>query len=225
MTDSFDHEEHELISYVVFYHLDYLKQPSLRPAPVFRHRAETDARRKLPLRLDMTHVQDPLLALAGCYVPQEVSPTSSEGSQDSFDVPEGKPPFVRTRSATPSLEADDGSDDEAIDELDEVVETHLVLHTKVYALAEKYDIPSLKQVSRRKFEMEMACHFDSPDFAEAIEEVYCSTIDSDRGLRDVVLEAFKSHPQLATTQDVYLVIERTPSLKCELFKIEHGLPV
>jgi hypothetical protein len=134
---------------------------------------------------------------------------------------------VRTRSSTPLLEADDGSDEEMGEDLDEEsdTETHLVLHTKVYALAEKYDIPSLKQLAKRKFEMEMACYFDSPDFAEAIEEVYCSTIDSDRGLRDVVLEALKNHPQLANTGDVYTVIERTPSLKCELFKVAHGLPV
>ena len=82
---------------------------------------------------------------------------------------------------------------------EESEESHLVLHTQVYALAEKYDIPSLKQLARSKFEMAMACFYDSPDFADAIEEVYCSTIDSDRGLRDIVLEAFKSHPQLAST--------------------------
>jgi hypothetical protein len=118
------------------------------------------------------------------------------------------------------------SDSEVIvDEEEEPEESHLVLHTKVYALAEKYDILSLKQLAKSKFEMAMACFYDSPDFAEAIEEVYCSTIDSDRGLRDIVLEAFKSHPQLASTQDVYNVIKETPSLALELFKVERGIPV
>ena len=73
--------------------------------------------------------------------------------------------------------------------------------------------------------MEMACHYDSPEFAEAIEDVYCSTIDSDRGLRDIVLQTFKCHPQLANTQDVFTVIKDTPSLAFELFKLERGIPI
>lgn len=134
---------------------------------------------------------------------------------------------MKTRQQTPPLEASNGSDYESYDE-DDVVgeeESHLLLHTRVYSLAEKYDIPSLKALAQRKFEMAMACYYDSSEFAEAIEEVYCSTIDSDRGLRDVVLQAFRSHPALATTQDVYGVIKETPTLAFELFKIERGLPV
>ena len=104
-------------------------------------------------------------------------------------------------------------------------EPNLVQHTRVYALAEKYDIPSLKHLAKNKFEMAMACYYDSPEFADAIEEVYCSTIDSDRGLRDIVLETFKCHPQLASTQDVYAVIKETPTLALELFKLERGIPV
>jgi hypothetical protein len=71
----------------------------------------------------------------------------------------------------------------------------------------------------------MACFYDSSEFADAIEEVYCSTIDSDRGLRDIVLQAFRAHPALATTQDVYTVIKDTPALALELYKVERGLPI
>lgn len=95
----------------------------------------------------------------------------------------------------------------------------------MYALAEKYDIPSLKELAQSKFEMAMACYYDSSEFADAIEEVYCSTIDTDRGLRDIVLQAFRAHPALATTQDVYAVIKETPALAMELYKIERGMPV
>lgn len=144
----------------------------------------------------------------------------------SFDQPESKLRSPTILPATPPTDFDSDNDSEVlIDEEEELEESHLVLHTRVYALAEKYDIPSLKQLAKSKFEMAMACFYDSPDFAEAIEEVYCSTIDSDRGLRDVVLEAFKNHPQLANTQDVYQVITDTPSLAFELFKVERGIPV
>lgn len=120
-------------------------------------------------------------------------------------------------------EENDISEDEELDDVFD--DSHLLLHTKVYALAEKFDIPGLKDLAKSKFEMAMACHYDSPEFAEAIEEVYCSTVDSDRGLRDVVLQAFRSHPQLASTQDVFSVIKETPTLAFELFKIERGIPI
>ena len=183
----------------------------------------------MPKKLDLSHIEDPLMALAGCYVPTDpLTPpaTSPLDGSSSFDKIDGKPRSPKATPATPPVEMESDSDSEAIvDEEEESEESHLVLHTKVYALAEKYDIPSLKQLARSKFEMAMACFYDSEDFAEAIEEVYCSTIDSDRGLRDIVLEAFKSHPQLASTQDVYHVIKETPSLALELFKVERGIPV
>lgn len=134
-----------------------------------------------------------------------------------------------TRSLTPPLLDSDSEESELSEEDEdcelEADESHLLLHTRVYALAEKFDIPGLKDLAKSKFEMAMACYYDSPDFAEAIEEVYCSTIDSDRGLRDIVLQAFRSHPQLASTQDVFSVIKHTPTLAFELFKIERGIPI
>jgi len=219
----------------VFYHLDYLNEPKSPRPTVFRHRAFSDARRKMPKRLDLSLVQDPLLAAAGCYPPQSplTPPTSSTSdARGVFDFPLKTPqPPIHARAQTPPLVSDTESDYDSYSDEDDASsssdadESHLLLHTKVYALAEKYDIPSLKQVARSKFERAMACHYDSPDFADAIEEVYCSTLDSDRGLRDIVLEAFKSHPQLANTGDVYRIIEGTPSLARELYKIERGIPV
>ena len=222
---------HKLTYSQVFYYLDYLNQPERAPAAVFRHRAQSnERRRRFSKKLDLSNIEDPLLSLAGCYQLEEAlsfSPSSPTGGRGSLDLPEGKQlsPKARERSPTPELESE--SDYESQEEEDESMEpeSHLLLHTRVYALAEKYDIPSLKELARGKFEMAMACYYDSPEFAEAIEDVYCSTIDSDRGLRDIVLEAFKSHPQLANTQDVFTVIQETPSLAFELFKVERGIPV
>ena len=120
---------------------------------------------------------------------------------------------------------DDDDDDEGDYEDSTESESHLLLHTRVYELGERYDIPSLKQLARQKFEIAMACYYDSPEFADAVEEAYYSTVDTDRGLRDIVLQAFRAHPQLTTTQDVFAVIKDTPSLALELFKLERGVPV
>lgn len=215
-----------------FYHLDYLTEQPRQPVTVFRHRATTDARRKAPKKLDLSRIEDPLLSMAGNYRPETpVTPPASSSTEfrKGLEHPDGKLNSPRARPQTPPLdayaesasEASEGSDDEMNDESD----SHLVAHTRVYALAEKYDIPALKQLAKSKFEMAMACYYDGEDFADALEEVYCSTIDSDRGLRDIVLETFKCHPQLASTQDVFKVIKETPSLAMELFKVERGIPV
>lgn len=157
------------------------------------------------------------------------TPGSRNDSASYFD-PAQRSPEQKTRARSSSLHKSASSDSESDcdDESDEEYETddsHLLAHTRVYALAEKYDIPALKDLAQSKFEMAMACFYDSPEFADAITEVYCSTIDSDRGLRDIVLQAFRSHPQLASTQDVYAVIKETPSLAFELWKVERGIPV
>ncbi|KAK5135598.1 hypothetical protein LTR08_005078 [Meristemomyces frigidus] len=219
----------QMIQY--FYHLDYLNEPEQPRATVFRHRALSDARRRMPKKLDLSQCHDPLLEAAGVYAPGPATPpisaTSPTDSSSFFDSNEKAPRSPGKRAKTPPLMADDGSDYESYDEEDELPEdeSHLILHTRVYALAEKYDIPSLKALARSKFETAMACHYDSPELPEAIEEVYCSTIDNDRGLRDIVLDLFRYHTQLVHTPDIFTVIKGTPTLAMELFKVERGLPV
>ena len=191
---------------------------------MFRHRAYSDARKKAVTKLDLTQIQDPLLAQAGLYNIPNARATST-GSRSSLDHADKTPRTpTKTRSGTPPLEADLGSDEDW-DEEEESTESdsHLVLHTQVYALAEKYDIPALKQLARHKFEMSAACYYDAPELADAIEYVYTSTVDSDRGLRDVILQLFRSHPQLANTQDIFAVLKETPTLALDLWKVERGL--
>lgn len=169
-------------------------------------------------------VEDPLLAQA-CFYNDPATPPAE--SSPAIDLAEKRPRSpVKTRAGTPPLDLDSDSEYESTDDEDEWREepSHLLLHTQVYALAEKYDIPSLKSLARQKFETAMACHYDSPEFPDAIEDAYCSTIDTDRGLRDIVIEAFRNYPQLAATQDVFAVINRTPSLALELYKVERGIP-
>ncbi|CAH0019873.1 unnamed protein product [Clonostachys rhizophaga] len=74
--------------------------------------------------------------------------------------------------------------------------SHLVLHAQVYALAEKYDISGLKALAATKFKSEVDSHWHSEDFMLALQEVYNSTVDHDRVLRDIVVQAVSGHLQL-----------------------------
>ncbi|KAF4441179.1 speckle-type poz protein [Fusarium austroafricanum] len=73
---------------------------------------------------------------------------------------------------------------------------NLCLHAKVYTLGEKYGVDDLKELALHKFHAEAQHHWQSDDFLHAIREVYTSTIDEDRALRDVVVEAIDAHLEL-----------------------------
>lgn len=50
-------------------------------------------------------------------------------------------------------------------------------------------------------------------------------MDSDRGLRDVVIATFRRYPELAQRRNVGDVVKETPGLAWELFRVAWGLPV
>jgi len=89
----------------------------------------------------------------------------------------------------------------------------------------RYGIKGLKALARRKFSTQITHHWRSAEFPEAIQDVYDSTVDSDRGLRDIVISAFREHPELATQREVEVIVKETPNLAWELFRLGWGLPV
>ncbi len=104
--------------------------------------------------MDLSHIEDPLLSQAGNYGIEgpATPPRTPVADRKSLDLPEGKLHLPTSRPQTPQLDADSGSDYDSLPEEMEIdLESHLLLHTRVYALAEKYEIPSLKYLARAKF--------------------------------------------------------------------------
>jgi len=222
-----------------FYHLDYLESEEEKPTtPSFAHRVQ-DTQSHKPRKLDLSQIVDPLFAQAiSCAPPTPITPSNELSSpalrarRDSASnedlsprSPKGKTGARHANAATASpCDSCEESDDEEYEGY-ETDDSYLLTHARVYTLADKYGIPGLKSLAKHKFERQMACYYDSPEFADAVEEVYTTTIDTDRGLRNVVLQAFRSHPRLANTQDVFEVIKRTPTLAFDLWRVERGIPV
>ncbi|KAG4275769.1 hypothetical protein FPRO04_08283 [Fusarium proliferatum] len=71
--------------------------------------------------------------------------------------------------------------------------SNLRLFAKVYALGEKYGIPGLKTIAVGKFKTLAKAYAQTEDFKFAAQEVYTSTIDQDRGLRDVVVKTVEEN--------------------------------
>ncbi|CAG7557990.1 unnamed protein product [Fusarium equiseti] len=72
----------------------------------------------------------------------------------------------------------------------------LVLHAKVYALGEKYEIKDMKDLALQKFKQDTKGGHTVGSLTEAAREAYSSTIDEDRGMRDAVVNIVLMAPCL-----------------------------
>jgi hypothetical protein len=60
-------------------------------------------------------------------------------------------------------------------------------------LPHRYDIPQLKEVAKEKFETAAKACWQMDDFPVAIAEVYSDTLETDRGLRDLLVTISTDH--------------------------------
>lgn len=209
-----------------FYHMDYLTKPlsrrsSQRSTRPSSPRLTGSSRRSPTKKFNLALFEDPLLASASAISSSmPMSPPVEEPTYQAFDV---------STKIPSSPVADQITDDDLESVLSEsepdVEKAHLVIHAKVYAIAEKYDIAGLKSLAQSKFAQQLQSHIDSPEFSEACQEAYESTFHTDRGLRDVIIQAFRTNPGLSLRSDVELAIRETPGLAFELFRMASGLPV
>jgi hypothetical protein len=89
--------------------------------------------------------------------------------------------------------------------------TGLATHARMYALADKYQISGLKALAQRKFQKAALQHWNSEEFAPALHIVFTSTLEEDRGLRDVVISTI-SRDRLLEKPEVRAVVKELPEL-------------
>ena len=65
----------------------------------------------------------------------------------------------------------------------------------VYAVAEKYDIPDLKDLAKSKFETLATSKWPHVDLYAVLETIFSTTPDGDMGLRQIVLDICRQHAQ------------------------------
>jgi hypothetical protein len=92
-------------------------------------------------------------------------------------------------------------------------------------MTHRYGIRGLKALAKKKYSAQVAYHRESDEFAASLLEVYDGTVETDRGLRDVVISTFRRFPELAQRRDVEEVVREMPGLAWELFRIAWGLPI
>lgn len=69
----------------------------------------------------------------------------------------------------------------------------MLFNIKVYQIADKFDIPKLKEEAHGKFTRVIGKCWEMDDFPTAVEDAYRSTTSTDRGLRDSVVTVSVKH--------------------------------
>ncbi|KAJ9413491.1 hypothetical protein QL093DRAFT_2594584 [Fusarium oxysporum] len=91
------------------------------------------------------------------------------------------------------------------------------------ALAKKYEVSGLKEMAQRCFQIISNCRGScSKEFAQAFEFVYMTTIDSDRGLRDVVVHALHENPRALDEEHIRRAMRLQPDLPYDLVLYGRG---
>lgn len=71
-------------------------------------------------------------------------------------------------------------------------------HAEMYAIADKYDLPTLSELAISKFQEALTMwdwDYDSMEFLESISKVYDLTPESNRGLRDIVISYARKYAE------------------------------
>lgn len=70
-------------------------------------------------------------------------------------------------------------------------QNNICLYAKVYAIGDKYGIPSLKEVALAKFQKTAELAWSVDEFCIAVRIAFTTTMDEDRGLRNIVVRVLK----------------------------------
>jgi hypothetical protein len=71
--------------------------------------------------------------------------------------------------------------------------SQLLLHAKMYEIADKYDVDGLKELVCEKFFRACALYWDDEHFAPAAYYAFTTTMDDDNGLREIVSKVISEH--------------------------------
>jgi hypothetical protein len=79
----------------------------------------------------------------------------------------------------------------------------LLSSVRVYAIADKYDIPPLKEIAKKRFGTSAEKNWTHRDFSGIVKEIFESTPTSDRGLRGVAIRIVASHADVLVQKDEF----------------------
>ena len=73
----------------------------------------------------------------------------------------------------------------------------LLTHSKMYEIADKYEVVGLKELAKEKFSRSCNHFWNTSDFHVAANHAFSTTPEDDSGLRDLVSQTIAKHMELA----------------------------
>ncbi|PLN76859.1 BTB/POZ domain protein [Aspergillus taichungensis] len=93
----------------------------------------------------------------------------------------------------------------------------MLFNVNVYQTGDKYDIPKLKEQAKEKFAVALKNCWEMDDFPVAIARAYSTTVASDRGLRDLIVDTCLEHiSELLENDDFKQVLRETLDFAADL---------
>lgn len=72
----------------------------------------------------------------------------------------------------------------------------------MYGIGDKYEVVGLKDLAKDKFEASCKHFWNTPSFAIAARHAFSTTVEDDKGLRDIVSATISEHLELVNDPEV-----------------------
>ena len=115
-----------------------------------------------------------------------------------YDDGDASPAVARDESPNTDSPVRDLTPQPAVNDYETVCQCKNMNNIRVYALADKYNIPALKELAKIKFKTYMtAFGVEITGFTEIVDSVFSSTHETDPGLRDIIISrvAYRTTPE------------------------------
>lgn len=83
----------------------------------------------------------------------------------------------------------------------------LLVHTKAYEIADKYNITGLKELSKEKFRKGCEKYWYTDPFRVSAKYAFSTTVEEDKGLRDIVIDTVAKHTILIREPQIQVLMK------------------
>jgi hypothetical protein len=93
-------------------------------------------------------------------------------------------------------------------------------HAKMYSIGNKYIVDGLEELAKQKFERSCNSYWDTEHFDPAAHYVFSSTIDSDRGLLNLVIRTMCDHINILNKPEIEALLYESNDIAVGLLKVK-----
>jgi len=84
--------------------------------------------------------------------------------------------------------------------------SQLLDHSKMYAIADKYDVTGLKELACKSFRRACGYFWNSEAFATVIDHAFSSTVSEDTDLRSIIIQTISAHMAIVRKPEIQALV-------------------